>query len=346
MFFLRVILSPLTPVYAAGVKLRNYLFDKGIIRSKKVSAKIISIGNITVGGSGKTPAVIYVTKLLKKFGKRVGVLSRGYGRNSKGYVLVADKEGIKSSVEICGDEIYLTAIECGVPAAVCEKRVEGAEKFLQDVDLDVIVLDDAFQHRWIKRDINILIFDQNFLNKIGGMDQNLLPLGMMRESFRSIKRADAVIVNRKFSEISHIPLPLKKHFQNTKIFTAYYKAAGFYDVKNKQFYKLEDFKGQKSLVVSGIARPQSFLRVLEQNQIDTKDKLIFKDHQNYTSEEIQQIRKTFYGKNSHSVITTEKDAVKLMRFSKELDDIDIYYLKIEMELDSENEFENFIFNKI
>ncbi len=346
MLFLRLLLSPFTPVYAFVIWLRNYLFDRNIFKQHKVNAKVISIGNISVGGSGKTPTVIHITNLLKQYSKKVGVLSRGYGRNSKGYLLVSDDEKILTDVNTGGDEIYLTALECKVPAAVCENRVEGANKFLKDVDIDVIVLDDAFQHRKIYRDINIVVFDQNFLNRIGGMDQNLLPLGLMREGFNAVKRADAAIINRKFSEISHLPVKLQEYFKDVKIFTAKYKATGFFDLKNKQFFNLDEFKGQKSLVISGIARPQSFLKVLEQNNIDIKDKLIFEDHKNYTPEDIQNIRKEFYAKNSHSVVTTEKDAVKLSLFSRELDDIDIYFLKIEMVPDNQEEFEKFILSKI
>lgn len=346
MDFLRLLFSPLTPLFCFMVWIRNKLFDKGIFKTQKVNARVISIGNLTVGGSGKTPAVIHIVEVLKKLNKKVGVLSRGYGRKSRGYYLVSDGKTFKTDVFLSGDEITLTAEKCKVPAAVCENRVEGAGKFLKDVDLDVIVLDDAFQHRWIHRDVNILVFDQRFLNKAGGMDHNMLPLGVMRESFKAVNRADAVIINRKFSEITNLPLPLKPYFEGKKIFTAHYKASGFYDVKNHQCYEIKEFCGQKSLVVSGIARPFSFLRILEMNNIDIENRLLFKDHKNYTIKDVELIRKEFYSKNSHSVITTEKDAVKLNTFAKELDDIDIYYLRIELEIDEKEEFEKYIQSKM
>jgi len=342
MLFLRIILFPFTPVYRIIVRVRNYLFNRGIFKSEKAGAIVISIGNITVGGTGKTPAVNFIAGILKNANKKVGVLSRGYGRSSKGYKLISDGEEIKSTVSASGDEIFLTALECKVPAAVCERRVEGAIRFLNDVKLEIIVLDDAFQHRWINRDLDILVFDQNFLSKSGGMDQNLLPVGLMREPFKSIERADAVIINRKFSDITFLPLPLKPYFEGRKIFNAYYKVAGFYDLRNNQLYNLCDFKGQKSLVVSGIAAPKSFLNILEANNISVENQLFFIDHKKYIMKDIQLIRKKFYATNSHSVITTQKDALKLMEFGKELDDIDIYYLKIEMEMDSREEFEQFI----
>lgn len=338
--FLRVILSPLNIVYGLLIKFRNYFFDEGIFKSRKVNAKVISIGNITVGGSGKTPTVIYVTNVLKNAGKKVGILSRGYMRNSKGYLLVADEKNVLTDVDKSGDETFLVAEECKVPAAVAERRVDGASKFLNDVKLDIIVLDDAYQHRWIERDLNILIFDQRFMQKTESMDQKLLPLGIMREPFSAVDRADIIIINRKFNEKKEIPAKLKQYFEGKKIYTAYYETSGIHDVKNHQHYEVSDFKGQKSLVVCGIARPFSFLKVLENNGIDFTNKLLFADHKNYSHKEVETIRKKFYSTNAHSVLTTQKDAVKLTRYSKELDDIDIFYLKIDLIIEQKDEFEN------
>jgi tetraacyldisaccharide 4'-kinase len=346
MTLIRFILFPFIPLYKCIISLRNFFFNKGIFRSHKVDAKIISIGNIVVGGSGKTPTVIYIASLLKNAGIRVGVLSRGYGRKSTGFQLVSDGIEILCDVNRCGDELILTATECKVPTAACELRVEGAKRLSVQTNVETIILDDAFQHRWIKRDLDILIFDQYFLSKPGGMDQNLLPTGLMREPFSSIKRADLIIINRKFSDYLPIPSVLLPYFEGKKIFCGYYKAAGIFDVKNHKFYNVEEFRGQSSLVVSGIARPASFLSVLKQYHINVENQLIFKDHKHYRGKEIQLIRKKFYATNSNSVITTAKDAVKLTEFSKELDDIDIYYLKIELEIDNKEEFKNFIIEKL
>ena len=343
---LRIILYPLVPLYAALVKVRNWLFDKEIFKAKRVDAKVISVGNITVGGSGKTPMVIYLTNLLKNENRKVGVLSRGYGRKSSGYLLVADNKNILATVDQCGDEIYHTAAECKVPAAVSENRVRGAKKIIEDTGINTIVLDDAFQHRWIYRDANLLICEQKFLNKPDFLNQNLLPTGFMRENFKSIERADAIILNRKFSEKEALPKSLEKYLDNKKIFNAYYYALAFIDVKRNISHKIEEFEGQKSLVVSGIANPYSFINALKQTKVDTHNQMIFSDHKNYTLKEIQKIRKEFYTTNSHSVITTEKDAVKLSKFSKELDDIDIFYLKIQLAMDEEIDFKAFIIEKI
>jgi tetraacyldisaccharide 4'-kinase len=340
------VLSPSIVLYYIVIKLRNYFFDRNIFKTHSVNAKVISIGNITVGGSGKTPAVILVTKLLKEAGKKVGVLSRGYRRKSTGYLLVSEGNDLLTSVNECGDEMYLIADECKVPAAVAEKRVEGARNFLTDVDVDTIILDDAYQHRWIARDLNILMFDQRFLHLKGKMERTMLPTGVMREPFSSVKRADIVIINQKFSEKKEIPVKYLKYFESKKIFFSSYKATGIYDIKNQQFFGLNEFEGQKSLVVCGIARPYSFLKSLEKNNVSIKNKLIFPDHNDYSMNEVQTIRKKFYDTNSHSVLTTQKDAVKLINYSRELDDIDIYYLKIELHIENTEEFNKLIFKSI
>jgi len=343
MNILKAISYPLIPVYAILIWLRNFLFDKNILKSRKVNAKVFSVGNITFGGSGKTPVTIYLAGLLKLAGYKVGVLSRGYGRKSRGYILVSDGNKLFTTVENSGDEIYHTVLDCSVPAAVSEKRVKGAERLIKDTGVNTIVLDDAFQHRWIKRDIDLIVIDQRFLTEKSFFTHNLLPTGVMREPFSSIERASGVIINRKFMEKKEIPGELKKYFEDKKIFTGYYKALSFFDLKHNTELSLEEFQGQKSLVVSGIATPFSFLNILRQTKVDTQNKLIFKDHQSYTYNDVQRIRQLFYSTNSHSVVTTEKDAVKLTRFSREMDDIDIYYLKIKFALDDEDAFKGFIF---
>jgi tetraacyldisaccharide 4'-kinase len=346
MKILRFILIPFVPVFALIVKLRNILFDKEFFKTEHVDAKVISVGNINIGGSGKTPLVIFLVNLLKDEKKKAGVISRGYGRQSKGYVLVSDGSKILTDVESCGDEILLTANECKVPCAVSEKRIEGAKKLISDQRVDTIVLDDAFQHRWIKRDADLLVCEQRFLISPDFFDHYLLPAGGMREPFSSIERASAVVINRKFSQPREIPNNVKKYFANKKIFNAYYSAKGFVDIKRKTEYSLNDFEGQRSLVVCGIANPYSFFTALKQTNVDTENYLIFRDHKYYTNKEIQKIRKMFYTTNSYSVVTTQKDAVKLSEYHNELDDIDIFYLKIDLTMDELSSFKEFLLNKI
>ncbi len=343
---LRVILLPFVIVYAAVVKLRNLFFDKSVFKSEKVDAKVISVGNITVGGSGKTPLVIYLANMLNGGNRKVGVLSRGYGRKSSGYRLVCNGEEILLSVDEAGDEIFYTVVECQVPAAVSENRYKGAKRLIADTEINMILLDDAFQHRWIHRDLDIVVFEQKFLTESDFPNHVLLPAGNLRESFDTVKRADVIVINRKFTEKAEIPVELKKYFKVKPVFTSYYKEIGFVDMVRKTQYGIEEFEGQKSLVVAGIAKPFSFLNILEQNKVDTQNKLIFTDHKDYSLKEVQKIRKEFYATNSYSVVTTQKDAVKLMKYAKELDDIDVFYLRIELKFDEDEKFKSFILNHL
>jgi tetraacyldisaccharide 4'-kinase len=342
---LKIIFIPLVPVYALITAIRNLFFDIHLFRAKEVNAAVISIGNITMGGSGKTPLVIYLLNFLKEKAP-TGVLSRGYGRKTKGYLLVSEGTEILTRVDECGDEMYHTVLECNIPAAVSENRVKGAQKLIERTGIEILVLDDAFQHRWIARDINLLIFEQRFLIQPYSINKFLLPSGILREHFRGIKRADAVIINRKFSDKAEIPEEYKKYLDGKFVFTAFYRALEVVDIVRKTKYNLNEFSGQKSLIVSGIANPFSFINILNQSKVETGNRLIFRDHKDYTIDEIQKIRKTFYATNSHSVITTEKDAVKLLNFSDEFDDIDIFYLKIGISFDKETEFQNFILDKL
>ena len=345
MKLLKLLLYPFVPVYYLIITLRNLFFDKNIFKIQSVDAKVYSVGNLTIGGSGKTPLVIYLADLLKNNGKKVAVLSRGYARKSKGYLLVSDGEKIFTSVRESGDEIYHTVLECKVPAAVCEDRILGAKNLIRDIKAEEIILDDGFQHRWINRDINLVILELKFLVHDKFFAHSLLPGGNMREPLSSLKRADAIVINRKFSKNEDIPEKKKKYFKDKKVFTAYYQALRFVDIVKRDEYSLKDFEGQKSLVVSGIAKPVSFLNALTQNNINISNRIVFRDHKDYTLKEVQHIRKQFYATNSHSVVTTEKDAVKLMNFARELDDIDIFYLKIKLNMDDPESFKQFVLGK-
>ncbi len=342
----RVLLLPLVPVYLALVYLRNLFFERGIYSVSEVAVPVISVGNLTVGGSGKTPFTMYLANLLKHSGWKPGILSRGYGRKSDGYLLVNNGSEFLTDVEKAGDEIYMAAKECNVPAAVCEDRVTGAENFLKETGINILLLDDAFQHRWIKRDLDIVIIEQRFLTGGTALRRIALPTGNLREPIPEVRRADCVILNRKFSAKEEIPVKYRKYFEGLPLFTGYYSAEGFIDVRDNKFYDKSIFENQKSLLLCGIANPYSFITLLEVLKIDSKDRLIFRDHKYYTIDEVQLIRREFYARNSHSVITTEKDAVKLSRFKKELDDIDIYAVKITMHLDDEEEWKKFLMNAL
>jgi tetraacyldisaccharide 4'-kinase len=191
--------------------------------------------------------------------------------------------------------------------------------------------------------VDIVVVDQALFDRAGSESRRLLPAGNLREPLYAMKRADALIVNRKFSA----PAPVNDPFAGclragARVFTTRYQAVGFIDIRDNKFFAPDEFRGQKSVIVCGIANPDSFFAALNSIGVNTDDRIIFIDHKFYAIEQVQRIRKEFYAKNSYSVITTQKDAVKLSGFKKELDDIDIYYLKIEMVPDDEAAFEQYI----
>lgn len=337
MKIISIILLPFSLIYSFIMQIRNILFDKQIFKSVKVPVKVISVGNLHVGGTGKTPTVIYLVEYFKKFGFKPAVLSRGYKRKSKGYVLVSDGFCLNKDIDKVGDEIYLTSKETNCAAAVCEKKIIGAKNLIKDVSPDIIILDDGFQHRWLHRDTDIVLLDVNYFFK-SDIKQNLvLPSGYLRESFSGIKRADIVIINHKFKKVNRQILQEKikenKYLKNKLILNAFYRVDNIIDLKFDKTYTIEEFEGQKALAVTGIANPESFFDILEKNKLAIIDKLQFSDHKNYTREEVEMIRNKFYSTNSTCVITTQKDFVKLCKFQEELDDIDFFYIKIKLQLE-------------
>lgn len=343
-----LLFSPFSLIFFFIVFLRNYLFNKNIFKSQKVPTKVISVGNIHVGGTGKTPAVIYLVEYFQKFGFKPAVLSRGYKRKSSGYVLVSDGFCITKDVSKVGDEIYLTAKETNCAAAVCEKRVVGAKKLIQDVNPDVIILDDGFQHRWLHRDVDIVLFDANFFFSKDIRNKLLLPAGFLRENLKSIQRANIIIINHKFGkyDINEINEKVRscEYFSGKLILHSYYQVDSLIDLKFQSKYSIKEFEGQKALAVSGLANPESFLAVLKQNNFHITDKIIFSDHKNYTYKEVEEIREKFYSTNSTCVITTQKDFVKLANFYDELDDIDFFYVKIKMHIKDAEKLNKFLLN--
>ena len=341
---LKILLLPFSAVYYLIILLRNKFYDWGIFKSSDVGVKVISVGNISYGGTGKTPTVIYLTQLLKRLGKKPGILSRGYGRSTKGYKLVSNGETLFCNTAECGDEIIMEAVSCNVPAAVSEDRVAGATNFIDDAKIDTIVLDDAFQHRKIKRDIDLVLLDLNFFANAKFPDCFLLPSGVFREPFSSLNRADVILLNRKFNQTLELNDKLKKVLNGKTYFSVRYDIDEIYDVKTRKRYEVSEFEGQHSLAVSGIAQPGSFFTSLDKIGIKITEKLIFRDHKKYSLDDIQIIRKKFYDTNAYSIITTEKDAVKLIDYSTELDDVDIYFLKIKLVIDEEEKFISLIKN--
>ena len=309
-------LLPLSWLYGLGVRFRNALFEMGILKQRSYSLPVISVGNITVGGAGKTPHVEYLVRLLRGMA-RVAVLSRGYKRKSKGYVLANDR----SRMEDIGDEPYQMKQKFdNIYVAVDKKRTEGIARLTHDEetkDVDVILLDDAFQHRYVKPGINILLVDYHRLI----IYDKLIPAGRLREPLEGKRRADVVIITKcppdlKPMEIRVLTKAMGLYPYQDLYFTTlqYQPLKPYYDISDKQSGKaltLDDIHGYNVLLLTGIASPKQILTDLKPYGLKVAP-MTYGDHHNFKPRDIAAINQRFAAMQSPKIIiTTEKDAARL-----------------------------------
>jgi len=296
---------------------RNAMFKAGIKKERSFALPIISIGNITVGGTGKTPMAEFIIKNLSSAYK-LASLSRGYRRETKGY----EKATILSSYKEIGDEPKQIKTKFPhIDVAVCEKRVEGVERLLKDNSkIQAIILDDAYQHRYIKPSFSILLVDYN--RPI--WNDFVFPAGRLRESAQGKKRADAIVITKC---PSHLSVNEKqdlckrvKPLPHQKVFFASISYGKIINCEGTQFYS------DSCIALSGIAKPESFFSYVEIEGIRIEDTFVFPDHYNFTNADIDRISQLL---ETNTVITTEKD---FMRLSERIEPLllpNIYYIPIE-----------------
>ena len=303
-------LLPLSWLYGAGVRFRNWLFDVGIKRSKAFNIPVISVGNITVGGSGKTPHVEYLIRLLHDKMK-IAVLSRGYKRKSHGYVL-ADEDTTMPDI---GDEPFQMHRKFpDIYVAVDAKRVRGIENLQSDPatqDTDVILLDDAFQHRYVKPGINILLVDYHRLI----IYDKMLPSGRLREPLSGKNRADIVIITKCPKDLKPMEFRVLTKAMNLYPFQQLYFTCINYDnpvgVFHEKTMALTSLKDYHTLLLTGIASPKQMEHDLTPLVKDITS-LSYGDHHQFKAKDINRINEAFTSMPKPSIIiTTEKDAVRL-----------------------------------
>ncbi len=302
-------LLPLSWFYGIGVRFRNFLFDVGILKSQDYKVPIISVGNITVGGTGKTPHVEYLVKLLKDQFK-VAVLSRGYKRKSHGYVL-ADKD---TPMQQIGDEPYQMKQKFpSITVAVDKNRRQGIAQLTEDDTVDVILLDDAFQHRYVKPGINILLVDYHRLI----IYDKLLPAGRLREPLPGKNRADIVIVTKCPKELK--PMEYRVITRAMSLFpyqTLYFSTLEYGELhpvfpQVRSNVTSSQLSNYNVLLLTGIASPRQLMEDLK-SQVKSITPMTFADHHNFTHKDLQRLSATFEAMPSPKVIiTTEKDATRL-----------------------------------
>ena len=336
-------LLPLSWLYGVGVGFRNMLFEMGILKSRSFSVPVISVGNITVGGTGKTPHVEYLIRLLKD-NYKVAVLSRGYKRKSHGF-LQADEN---STVRDIGDEPFQMKTKFpDITIAVDNKRTRGITQLTsgdQDSQPDVILLDDAFQHRYVKPGINIMLVDYHRLI----IYDKLLPSGRLREPVKSKDRADIVIITKcptdmKPMEYRVITKAMSLYpYQQLFFSTHEYEPLRPAFQNNKANRNIQSIQNHHVLLLSGIASPEQMLIDL-QERAGQITPLSFSDHHNFSKKDIMQINEVFAGLPSPKVIiTTEKDETRLLNTEGLSDEVkrSLYVLpvRIRFMLDQEETF--------
>jgi tetraacyldisaccharide 4'-kinase len=294
-------MNPLTALYSGASALRNSLFDRGVLQSRRLDQPVISAGNLSTGGAGKTPFVIALGELLKARGIRFDVLSRGYRRKTSG-VLVVEPNG---SAADFGDEPLLIARRLGVPVIVGERRYEAGRVAEQTFQPQLHLLDDGFQHRSLARDFDIVLLTADDFR-----DQ-LLPSGRLREPFSSLERADAVV----------LPSGL---------------AAEHPALRQKPIWRIERELLLPTLPAApiafcGIARPEQFFAQVRAAGIAPAAQLSFGDHHTYDQSDVQRLLATRNRLKASGFLTTEKDAVNLGPLQHDLEPIAIAVLKLTLD---------------
>ena len=333
-------LYPFSILYHFVTSFRNTLYNVGLKKSVKFKTPIINVGNLSVGGSGKSPMVMYLADILSKH-YRTGVLSRGYGRVTKGYGVT----NYDSNYKTVGDEAMqlFERFKNRFVIGVSEERVPGAKKLIEDMDLDVLVLDDAYQHRAIKAGFNLLLTDYNDPY----FKDFLLPAGDLRESRNGAHRADLIVVTKCPEDLTDE----KKQYYLSRIKPSYKQKVFFSSIVYDD--EIFCYDSQKSLpdnnlayydilLITGIANPKPLVQHLSKFSQKVKH-LKFKDHHNFTEADIKNIISEYKKLGEYKIIlTTEKDYVRLKTFDylREL----VYYWPINVVIDNKEEFNKAIFN--
>lgn len=318
MKFIRFLLFPFAIMYTVITSFRNFLFDVGVFKSTSFQKPIIAVGNLSVGGTGKSPQIEYLIQLLK--GKhKLAVLSRGYGRKTKGFVLANEQ---KSSEDIGDEPLQFYRKFDDITVAVDENRVRGIQQL---EDAEMVLLDDAFQHRKVKAGFYILLTKYNDLFS----NDFVLPTGNLRERRVGAKRADVIVVTKcpnrmEVEEQNAIESLIRRYFKGP-IFFSTIQYANALQSNSEEIIQTADLKEYEVLLVTGIANPTPLLEYLSDLKCNFKH-IQFPDHHQFTEKEIGGLQHQFSLLNSEKriILTTEKDFVRLSTTLTHL-----YYLAIE-----------------
>ena len=323
LFCLKIVSIP----YFIGSSIKNYLYKKNILKSYNTGCNVISVGNLTTGGTGKTPITAEIANYFVKKGEKVCIVSRGY----KGKLdisepnLISDGENIFYDASLSGDEPYWLSKNCkGVAVVTCSNRKKGIEFYKEKTGCNNFILDDGFQHRKVKRDLNILIIDGE--KKFG--NEMILPAGPLREPLTEIYRADKIIIVNKKNHNRGLRgyKRVLERALNLPVYLCNMKLGHPYNIQNE-----EPFNYERVLAFCAIGQPEQFFNLLTANVAAQE---IFEDHHNYTEEDMEHLINKAKLVGASALITTEKDAVKIKNL-KNSKNIKIYAAKLVPDLDIE-----------
>ena len=308
----RLYLLPLhviSSVYGLGVRARLFLYESGFLRGSRLPCKVVSVGNITLGGTGKTPAAEYIARLLKEEGMDVVLLSRGYGGRMRGkFGMVSDGNRLLLSLGEAGDEPYMLAQRLeGIPIIVGRRRDLSGRYAFDHLHPHVAILDDGFQHLAVKRDVDILLVD----SQTGFGNGYLFPRGPLREPVAQMSRAHFFIMTKieDLDACGELEERIRSHKRDAIIFHSTYSPDYLIDLKRGNRVPLGYLKGRPIAALSGIANPAYFRRLLELAGAKVEEEIILPDHHVYSRRDIPTIQRAMH--KAECIVTTEKDATKL-----------------------------------
>ena len=333
--FKRALLYLPAKLYELIVRMRIALYATGYKKSRRLENPVISVGNLTVGGTGKTPCVAFIARYLRDEGHQVAILSRGYKRATSGLVEVSNTEAVIRDARAAGDEPYLLARSLpGVRVVVDADRYQAGKWLEVKGEVTAFVLDDGFQHLALERSLNLVLIDAT--DPIASAE--MVPLGRLREPVTSLGRADAVIVTRSdepFDQREIKQLIAAYCRPATPVFYAYHDLVNLRPFAGGNSVAPQAFSRKRVATLSGIARPDRLLHDLRHFGIEIVSSQTFPDHHKYTAKEFRDALQSAIGAGAEALIMTEKDAINLSEAAPAESNLPVYTAEIEFRCEDE-----------
>lgn len=306
------LMAVLASGYRGVLHAREWLYDRHLLRARALACPVVAIGNLTVGGTGKTPAVELAVRTLAELGYRAAVVSRGYRRRSSGVQIVADTAAIRLEPEDAGDEPFLLARRLpGVPVVVGSSRYEAARLAVERFGVTAIVLDDGFQHRTLRKDLEIVMARARDPWGNG----RLLPHGPLREPLTALERADLVVVTgaRDGADLEPVAATVQRYAPGRPVLAARYAPVECWQTTRMEPCALEELRGARLVAFSGIASPAAFRATLDELGVVVPAAVTFADHHWYRERDVAFLEARAVAVDAEGLVTTEKDWVRLRR---------------------------------